>query len=105
MKNRFGTGEDIDLGLVEFTDDPGDPSPGGFDIVLDDGLGGSDGPVTVLASAPPPDEEPFFFEALLADFSGAPQNAAILAPTDAALGQAVVTNTDVPIRPRRAGRE
>ncbi|MEP2027669.1 MAG: cation:proton antiporter [Paracoccaceae bacterium] len=28
--------------------------------------------------------------------------AAILAPTDAALGQAVVTNPDVPIRPRRA---
>ena len=28
--------------------------------------------------------------------------AAILAPTDAALGQAVVTNEDVPIRPRRA---
>jgi NhaP-type Na+/H+ or K+/H+ antiporter len=28
--------------------------------------------------------------------------AAILAPTDAALGQAVVSNTDVPIRPRRA---
>ncbi len=28
--------------------------------------------------------------------------AAIMAPTDAALGQAVVSNTDVPIRPRRA---
>ncbi|MEL6100831.1 MAG: cation:proton antiporter [Pseudomonadota bacterium] len=28
--------------------------------------------------------------------------AAILSPTDAALGQAVVSNTDVPIRPRRA---
>ncbi len=36
---------------------------------------------------------PFFAAALLA---------AVLTPTDAALGQAVVTNTDVPVRPRRA---